>query len=172
MGGKVENGGCYMMTGAAVKRHVLPSVLLRAGSPLVRMILGSRWHGMLDSSFLVLHVTGRGNGHRYDIPVGFVDMDMDGRLVVVTSAKWRANLRGGADVEVTLRGSPNPMHALLEEDPATVAVRFQAVIGRIGRKGTRRRLHVWLPGGREPTATELKDAAVSYGWSVITLTPR
>jgi len=85
-----------------VKRSVPPPTLVKMGNPLVRMLLSSPFHGMLDHSFLMLHLTGRKTGHRYDIPVGFVDME--GRLTVVTVARWRVNLRGGADVEVTLRG--------------------------------------------------------------------
>ena len=153
-----------------VKRSVPPPTLVKMGNPLVRTLLGSPLHGVLDHSFLVLHLTGRKTGRRYDIPVGFVDMD--GQLTVVTVARWRVNLRGGADVEVTLRGRLQPMHALLEEDPAPVAVSYQAMIDRMGWKKAQRQLGISLPGGRPPTLPELKDAADEYGWSVITLTPR
>jgi hypothetical protein len=153
-----------------VKRSAPPPVLLKLGAPLVRMILGSPLHGMLDDSLLVLHLTGRKTGRRYDIPVAYVDMDMEGEFTAVTAARWRVNLRGGADVEVTLRGGLHPMHALLVEDPAAVAVSYQAMIGRIGWKKAQRRLGISLPGGRVPTVLELNDAALSYGWSVITLT--
>ena len=71
-----------------------------------------------------------------------------------------------------LRGRLRPMRALLDEDPASVAVSYQAMIDRIGRKKAQRQLGISLPGGRAPTALELKDAAREYGWSVITLAPR
>ena len=103
-------------------------------------------------------------------PVGY--LDMEGRLAVVTVARWRVNLRGGADVEVTRHGCLRPMHALLDEDPASVAVSYQAMIDRIGLTKAQRQLGISLPGGRAPTALELKDAAREYGWSVITLIPR
>jgi hypothetical protein len=155
---------------SVVKRSVPPPILVKMGNPLVRMLLGSPLHRVLDDSFLVLHLTGRKTGRRYDIPVGY--MDMEGKLAVVTVARWRVNLRGGADVEVTRHGCLRPMHALLDEDPASVAVSYQAMIDRIGPKKAQRQLGVLLPGGRVPTALELKDAACEYGWSVITLTPR
>ena len=79
---------------------------------------------------------------------------------------------GGADVEVTRRGCLRPMHALLDEDPASVAVSYQAMIDRIGWRKAQRQLGISRPGGRAPTALELKDAARECGWSVITLTPR
>ena len=158
-----------MMT-STVKRSVPPPALVKMGNPLVRMLLGSPLHAVLDDSFLVLHLTGRKTGRRYDIPVGYVDMQ--GKLAVVTVATWRVNLRGGADVEVTLRGRLRPMHALLDEDPAAVAVSYEAMIGRIGWKKAQRQLGISRPGARAPTAGELKGAAREYGWSVITLTPR
>ena len=122
---------------STVKRCVPPPTLVKMGNPLVRMLLGSPLHGVLDDSFLVLHLTGHKTGRRYDIPVGYVDME--GRLTVV---------------------------------PASVAVSYQAMIDRIGPKKALRQLGISLPGGRAPTALELKDAAREYGWSVITLTPR
>jgi hypothetical protein len=144
--------------------------MVKMGNPLVRMLLDSPLHEVLDDSFLVLHLTGRKTGRRYDIPVGYVDMG--GRLIVVTVARWRVNLRGGADVEVTLRGCPRRMHALLDEDPASVAVSYQAMIGRIGYKKAQRQLGISVSRGRAPTILELKDAAHEYGWSVIVLSPR
>jgi hypothetical protein len=153
-----------------VKRSVPPAALIKMGNPLVRMLLGSPLHAMLDDSVLVLHLTGRKTGRPYHIPVGY--LDMEGKLTVVTIARWRVNLRGGADVEVTLHGCLRPMHALLEEDPASVAVSYQAMIDRIGWEKAQRQLGISLPGGRAPTALELNDAAHEYGWSVITLTPR
>ena len=155
---------------SVVKRSVPPPTLVKMGNPLVRMLLGSPLHGLLDDSFLVLHLTGRRTGRRYHIPVGYVDME--GKTAVVTVARWRVNLRGGADVEVTLRGRLRPAHALLEEDPASVAVSYQAMIDRIGWKKAQRQLGISLPGERAPTLVELNEAAREYGWSVITLTSR
>ena len=158
---------------STVKRSVPPPTLVKMGNPLVRMLLGSPLHRLLDDSFLVLHLTGRKTGRRYNIPVGY--LDMEGKLAVVavvTVARWRVNLRGGADVEVTRHGCLRPMHALLDEDPASVAVSYQTMIDRIGPKKAQRQLGITLPGGRAPTALELEDAARKYGWSVITLIPR
>ena len=154
---------------SAVERRVPPSALIRIGNPVVRLLLRSPLHGMLDSATLLLHVTGRKTGRRYDIPVNYVDLD--GRLTIVTIAAWRVNLRGGADVEVTLRGHRRPMHALLTEDPAAVAVSYQTLITRLGWDKARRYLGISVRGRRPPTVLELKDAADEYGWSVITLTP-
>lgn len=153
----------------AIAQRKPPTALTKVGNPVVRVLLGSPLHRGLDSSLLVLHVTGRKTGRRYDIPVAYADID--GRLMIVTPAAWRVNLRGGADVTVTLHGRRRPMHALLTEDPSAVAVGYQSLITRLGWDKARRQLGISVRGNRPPTVLELKDAAREYGWSVITLTP-
>jgi hypothetical protein len=155
---------------STVTRSVLPPALTKVGNPVVSLLLRSPLHGALDSSVLLLHVTGRKTGRRYDIPVGYTEID--GRLIIVTAAAWRLNLRGGADVEVTERGCRRFMRAELTEDPAAVAVTYQTVIDRLGWEKARRHLGISTRDGRPPTVLELRDAAREYGWSVIMLTPR
>ncbi len=155
---------------STVTRSVPPPPLTKMGNPVVSLLLRSPMHGVLDSAVLLLHVTGRKTGRRYDIPVGYTEVD--GRLTIVTIAGWRVNLRGGGDVEVTMRGCRRAMHALLTEDPAAVAVSYQTVIERLGWEKARRHLGISTRDGRPPTVLELRDAAREYGWSVITLTPR
>jgi hypothetical protein len=155
---------------STVTRSVPSPALAKVGNPVVSLLLRSPLHGALDSSVLLLHVTGRKTGRQYDIPVGYTEID--GRLIIVTAAAWRVNLRGGADVEVTERGCRRFMHALLTEDPAAAAVAYQTVIDRLGWEKARRHLGISTRGGRPPTVLELRDAAREYGWSVITLTPR
>jgi hypothetical protein len=41
--------------------------------------------------------------------------------LILTAARWRTNLHGGADVEVVHDGRTRPMHADLIEDPDEVA---------------------------------------------------
>lgn len=155
---------------STIQRSAPPPALIRAFNPMVRLLLRSPSHGMLDSSVLLLHVTGRKTGRRYDIPVSYVDID--GRLTVVTVARWRVNLRGGADVEVTWRGRRRRMRASLDEDPACVAVTYMTVIDRLGWPKASRQLGISAPSGQPPTVLELKDAAREQGWSVVTLTAR
>jgi len=155
---------------SAVTQIRPPRVLVRIGNPVVRMLLRSPLHGLADSSVLLLRVTGRKTGRHYDIPVNYVHID--GRLTVVTAAGWRVNLRGGADVDVTLLGRLRPMRALLEEDPSSVAVAYQEIISQLGWREASGRLGISGPEGQQPTVLELKGAAREYGWSVITLTPR
>jgi F420H(2)-dependent quinone reductase len=155
---------------STIEQSRQPRALIKMANPMVDVLLRSPLHAPLDSSVLLLRVTGRKTGRRYDIPVGYTEVD--GRLTIVTTAGWRVNLRGGGDVEVTMRGCRRAMHALLTEDPAAVAVSYQTIIDRLGWAKARRHLGISTRDGRPPTVLELRDAAREYGWSVITLTPR
>lgn len=155
---------------STVKRNAPPPGLVRLGNPCVRVLLRSPLHGTLDSSVLLLHVTGRRTGRTYDIPVNYVTVD--GRLTIVTVARWRLNLRGGADVDVTLHGRRRRMRAALDEDPSSVAVTYRTIIDCLGWPKAGRHLGISVPGGQPPTVLDLKRAASEYGWSVVTLAVR
>jgi hypothetical protein len=153
---------------SAITRNVPPDGLVRVINPAARLLLRSPVHRLLDPTVLLLHVTGRKTGRRYDIPIGYTSVS--GRLILVTVARWRVNLRGGADVEVTRYGHRQPMRALLDEDPASVAVAYDSVIEHAGWQWASRQLGIATAYGHRPTLLDLRAAAQAYGWSVITLT--
>ncbi len=151
----------------AVSRSIPPQQLVNFFNPVVRAIAGSPLHGAVDSSLLVLHVIGRRTGRRYDIPVGYVDLD--GRRVVVTQHRWRVNLRDAGDVEVTFRGHRVSMRVLLDENPSTVAGTLHRVIERVGWKAAGRTVGLKVTVGRTPTVGELEAAARTFDLATITL---
>jgi|SRR3954451_4269227 len=155
---------------AAISRSIPPQRLVNLMNPLVRALLRSPVHAAMDRAVLILHVIGRRTGHRYDIPVSYVQLD--GRFVVVTQHTWRANLRGGADIEVTQARQRRTMHADLDEEPAGVASTLRAVIERIGWQAARRQIGLTVNVGRTPTLTELEQAVRDYQLATITLNPR
>lgn len=154
---------------ATLTRAVPPQLLVDLVNPLVRTVLRSPLHGALDGAVLILHMTGRRSGRRFDVPVGY--LESDGAYVVVTQHTWRANLRGGADVEVTMRGRRVGMHAEVEEDPATVAEGFDRLVERLGWRTAGRRLGLTGTERRRPTRAELEAAVREYDLALVTLTP-
>ena len=134
----------------------------------VRAALRAPLHPLLDGQLAILHVAGRRTGRRYDIPVGFVDLG--DRLVVLTQHRWRANLRGGADVEITRFGRRVPMHAALDEDPISVARTVHDLIARIGPKAARRMLGIVVDDDRDPGVPELAEAVRRYDLATVVLT--
>ena len=153
-----------------LSRRIPPQRLVRLMNPLVRAMLRSALHRALDNALLILHITGRRTGRRYDIPVGF--MDLGSGLVVVTQHRWRANLRGGADVEVTHAGRRRPMHAELDEEPASVAATLDNAGQLIGWRATQRLTGLTGRSDHTPTRADLEEAVRQYGLAGITLTVR
>src|SRR3954470_7610980 len=98
---------------AAISRSIPPQRLVNLMNPLVRALLRSPVHAAMDRAVLILHVIGRRTGHRYDIPVSYVQLD--GRFVVVTQHTWRANLPGGAAIQVTQARQRTPTLTELEQ---------------------------------------------------------
>jgi F420H(2)-dependent quinone reductase len=154
--------------GTVVTRKVPPQRLINLINPLVRGILVSPLHPMLDKALLVLHVVGRQSGRQYRIPVSYVDLG--GARLVVTQHSWRANLRGVSEVRVTLRGRRQSMRIDLQEDPDTVAGVLQGAVHRLGWPAARRQLGLSTPADRIPTEAELADAAREYHLSTLLLT--
>ncbi|GAA4551150.1 nitroreductase/quinone reductase family protein [Pseudonocardia xishanensis] len=150
-------------------RTVPPQPMVDLVNPLVRGVLRSPLHGALDSALLILHVTGRRSGRRFDIPVGYIELD--GAHLVVTQHTWRANLRGGAEVEVTIRGARVAMHAEVDEDPVSVAAAFDRVVERFGWRAAGRMLGLTDHAGRRPTPAELEAAVREFDLALVTLTP-
>jgi hypothetical protein len=151
-----------------ITRTIPPQRLVNGVNPAVRAFLRSPLHGAVDDSLLMLHVTGRRTGRRYDIPVGY--LPLDGRFLVVTQHSWRANLRGGADLDVTHHGSRQRMHADLDENPDSVASVLRPVIEQIGRQAARRRLGLQIAVDRTPTQAELAAAVQEFDLATIILT--
>jgi len=166
-----DEPGWWQVVGSApgrIGRTVPPQRLVTAVNPVVRAILRSPLHAAFDANLLLLHVAGRRSGRTYDIPLGFTDLG-DGGLLVLTQHRWRVNLRGGADVEITHCGHRTPMHAELIEDPAAVASVLQVAIGDRSAEEVRRRFGLRIPPGHTPDAAELTAAAREFDLSVVLL---
>ena len=71
----------------------------------------------LHSNHMLVTVTGRRTGKRYEIPVNYRET-AEGTLVMGTEASWWRNLEGGAPVEVLLRGEAFTAQAnpILDDD--------------------------------------------------------
>ncbi|WP_199422917.1 nitroreductase/quinone reductase family protein [Actinotalea solisilvae] len=136
---------------------------------VMRWLLSSpRRASRIGRALLLLHVTGRQSGRALTFPVAYRRED-DGRLLVLTSSRWRHNLRGRPDVEVTLLGVRRPARAELVEDPDTVARVYRALIEAERHRRAGRRMGIRLTVDRVPTLEELADAAVRDGLAVVRL---
>jgi hypothetical protein len=160
-----------MTTRTSTVRAFEPSptfnTLTRVGNvvmrPLIRSRMGAHMH-----DFAVISFTGRTTGRRYAVPVGY--QEMDGQGLIMTAAAWKANLRGGADVEVVHDGRTQAMRADLIEDDDEVADVYVALLQRLGRKKATQ-IGLRISGDHMPTHDELAQA-VDGKRAIITLGPR
>jgi hypothetical protein len=94
---------------------------------------------------------------------------LGGRFIVVTQHRWRVNLRGGADIEITHAGQRRTMHADLDEKTASVAATLHTLIQQLGWPTTQRQTGLTYSEPRAPTLAELQEAVRRYHLATITL---
>lgn len=153
-------------TRARIKSSVPNRRVLRAINPVVGAILRSPLHYLLSDQLVLLTYTGRKTGKRYTIPVGY---SREGEALIVPSAHaWWKNLRGGAAVEVRLRGRRYTGTAEPIEDPVRVAAEVERLIARYGPTEAGRRSGITLKATPPPTHEELVQAL--HGRALIRVT--
>ncbi|GAA3026922.1 hypothetical protein GCM10017559_61220 [Streptosporangium longisporum] len=108
---------------------IMMKFMMRLFNPLMRVQV-RKGKARSVGGVILLHFTGRKTGKRYEVPV--MKQDEDGRLCVYTEARWKVNLRGGADVEVTDMGRRTPMRAELMDDPDAMATEMEGLVRKIG----------------------------------------
>ncbi len=93
---------------------------MKAQNPFMKRLLRSPLHGVVSRMYLLITFTGRKSGKTYSTPVQYAQDG--GTLYIITSAgyTWWKNLRGGADVQVHLRGRAYPAYAETSTDPETI----------------------------------------------------
>jgi deazaflavin-dependent oxidoreductase (nitroreductase family) len=88
-------------------------------NPFVRLILRSPLHGLFSATLLLITYHGRKSGKEYTLPVQYVQ---DGNNIYIVPGYaekkiWWRNLRGGMDVQLTLKGQTmHGMGTLLERE--------------------------------------------------------
>lgn len=139
------------MTGPPIEGATPPATVIKIANPVVKRVLRSPLHRLLSGRVMLLTVTGRKSGRTYTVPVGRHEAG-DGAFLVSADGEWRHNLRGGADVRVTLDGRDRKAHVTPVEDPDRAAELFQQMLGGAGA----RMLAVKVNVDRTPTVAEIK----------------
>lgn len=153
-------------TRPAVERMQPPDVLWKyVVNPVMRALLRSPAHGLVDGQLMLLEYDGRRSATHYAIPVGY--RDIDGRVTVLTNAGWRANFRGGHPLTVRLRGRTRSGTGHLEEDPHVVASTYETLIDEYGWQRAGRRMGIRINVDRRPTHDELVTAVETHGLSLL-----
>jgi hypothetical protein len=137
-----------------------PKPLSRMVGKATKALLRSRLHGIVSETFMLLTVGDEASGESFTFPVAY--HELDGNVIVVPEGGWRFKMRGGAPVEVTLRGERRAGRAELIEDADEVARIHKLLLDRVGLEKAGR-LGIKLNEKREPTLEELKRGIAHKG---------
>jgi hypothetical protein len=91
-----------MEAAAPQPRKRPPKWLYNIINPTFKTLLRTPAHRLLSERLMLLSFKGRRTGKQFTIPVGYAETD--GGVLIATESPWWKNLRGGAPVEVWLRG--------------------------------------------------------------------
>ena len=85
----------------------------RTVNPVVKGLLNSPLHGLVDGGLALITVTGRRSGREYTFPVNY---EQQGEQVTITVGwpdrkLWWRNLVGGGRVRMRIRGEERSGHA-------------------------------------------------------------
>jgi deazaflavin-dependent oxidoreductase (nitroreductase family) len=89
-------------------------------NPFVKLILRSPFHAWMSAAVLLITYRGRKSGREYTLPVQYVQ---DGDHIYIfpgyaEKKTWWRNLKGGADVQVLLKGQTRRGRGILLERDA------------------------------------------------------
>lgn len=133
---------------------------------VITTVLRSALHPLLSRNLALLTYRGRRTGRAYTIPVSY--QRDGGQVTVFSNQRWWRNLRGGARVELRLRGKRVPGRAEVHEDGPTVVAAVRDYLARKG-PGAGRTINLRLPDGGIPDDRVLTEATRSHVVVRITL---
>ncbi len=114
----------------------MPTFLFKVMNPLMAALLTSPFHKGVSKNLMVLTFSGRRSGKRYSTPVGY--LQEGNQLIVFTHSDWWKNLRGGAPVEVRLRGKIRHGKAEIIRDEDQISKIVQSLTNARGEEYARR----------------------------------
>jgi len=123
---------------------------------VMKLILRSPLHGVASKSILLICFTGRKSGKTYTAPISYSTQGE--YIVLVTNGNWWKNLRGGAAVNVRLRGQDrNGFAEAIAEDLAAITEGVQRHLEQI--PGDAKFYGVSLDANRKPNPEQVARAA-------------
>ena len=136
-------------------KPLAPLWMFKIMNPVMKGLLRSPLHRLLDGTLVLLTYTGRKTGRQYTIPIGYFAWE-EGELMSFSSACWWTNLRSKLPVTLLLRGRRvRAVPTVIEERDAVINT-LEEFIKRLGPR-VARRLPIGLPRDREPTRDDLRD---------------
>lgn len=129
-------------------------------NPIILFLLNSPLHGFISRSMMAVTLTGRVSGRRLRLPVSY--LQEQGELLTLSPRRrvWWRNLRGGAPLDVRLRGEFHHAQGCVDEQPEAVAAGLARLLALEPRYA--RALGIRAGRNGQPEAEDLARAAGDY----------
>lgn len=96
----------------------IPDLLFTAINPLMRALLRSPLHTLMSNTLMIITYKGRKSGRVYSTPVRYLRVGNTVQCFTSPDTHWWRNLRGGAEVTLTIQGRDLRYSATVIEDDA------------------------------------------------------
>lgn len=103
------------------------TLFVRVQNPFMKWLLDSPLHSFVSKWYLMISVTGKKTGNVYTTPVQYKQVAH--RLTILTSHdyRWWRNLRGGANIDLMLRGNLVHAYATVSEAQEDVLAAYNSM---------------------------------------------
>jgi deazaflavin-dependent oxidoreductase (nitroreductase family) len=99
----------------------LPEPLFAIINPVMGLFLRSPVHWLLSGSLMLITFTGRKSGRKFTTPVRYIKDGETIRCFTGAENQWWRNVRGGAEVQLRIRGKTGRYTAYaIDNDPEEV----------------------------------------------------
>ena len=89
-------------------------------NPFVKILARSPLHNLVDKGVILITYIGRKSGKTSTVPVNFLLEEKTIHVISLRHRNWWRNLKGGASVEVLLKGKQRNAWAILVEEQQKV----------------------------------------------------
>lgn len=124
----------------------------------MKLALRSPFHVLMSSNILLLTFKGRRSGKSFTTPIRYVRNGSTIHLFSSPHANWWKNLRGGADISVTLQGkNVDCFGRVLATDAETKMTIFRSYLAQYPGDAS---YHGLKPSRRQPHTREVLEAII------------
>ncbi len=126
-------------------------------NPFVKLLARSSLHHLVDENVILITYTGRKSGQIKTVPVNYFQEEKIIHVISIRNRNWWRNLKGGAPVEVLLKGKKRSAWAVLVEDRKKVAEELHVLCKQNPKYA--QNLNIRLNANDNPDSKDLLEAA-------------
>jgi len=90
-------------------------------NPFIKLLVHSPLHHLVDNNVVLISYIGHKSGKTNTVPANYLLEEKTIHVISIRHRNWWRNLKGGASVEVLLKGKQRNAWAVLEEEQEIVA---------------------------------------------------